>query len=40
MINFDVLTGENKTKQNPYWLDVIDHPCRILIIGGSGSRRT
>ena len=40
MINFDDYTTENKTKHNlerPY---IPDHPYRILIIGGFGSRKT
>ena len=40
MLNFDDYTYENKTKQNPEWLYTPDHPYRILIIGGSGSRKT
>ena len=34
MINFDEYTNENKIEHNP------DHPCRILIIGDSGSGKT
>ena len=37
MINFDDYTNENKTKRNLKWSYVLDHPYRILIIGGSGS---
>ena len=37
MINFDDYTNENKTKHNPDWSYIPDHPYRILIIGGSGS---
>ena len=40
MINFDDYTNENKTEHNlkrPY---IPDHPCRILIIGGSRSGKT
>ena len=33
MINFDDVKKENVKKQNP---KIPDHPCRILIIGGSG----
>ena len=40
MLNFDDYTYENKTEQNPEWLYTPDHPYRILIIGGSGSRKT
>ena len=35
MINFDDCTKENKTKDNPDWPYILDHPYRILIIGGS-----
>ena len=37
MINFDDYTNENKTKHNPNWPYISDHPYRILIIRGSGS---
>ena len=40
MINFDNYTNENKTKHNPNWPYIPDHPYRILIIGGSGSGKT
>ena len=40
MINFDDYSNENKTKHNPDWRYIPDHPCRILIIGGSGSGKT
>ena len=40
MINFDDYVNENKTKHNKNWSYTIDHPYRILIIGGSGSRKT
>ena len=36
MINFDEVTDENITKENQHWLDILDHPFRILIIDGSG----
>ena len=29
-----------KIKPKPKWLYISDHPCRILIIGGSGSGKT
>ena len=39
MINFDVL--KEKTKEhNPNQPQIPDHPYRILMIGGSGSRKT
>ena len=37
MINFDDYAKENKTIPNKNWPYIPDHPCRILIIGGSGS---
>ena len=37
MINFDDYTNENKTEHNPNWPYILDHPYRILIVGGSGS---
>ena len=35
-IDFDDVTGEN-TRRNPSWPEILDHPYRILIYGGSGS---
>ena len=40
MINFDDYVNENKTVHNKNWPYIPDHPCRILIIGGSGSGKT
>ena len=40
MINFDNYTNKNKTEHNPKCPYIPDHPCRILIIGGSGSGKT
>ena len=40
MINFDNVTKEETEKHNPNWPQVPDHPHRILLIGGSGSRKT
>ena len=40
MINFDDYTNENKSQHNKNWPFIPDHPCRILIIGGSGSGKT
>ena len=40
MINFDEYTNENKINHNPNWPYIPDHLYRILIIGGSGSRKT
>ena len=39
MINFDYYANENKTKHTLKWPYIPDHPYRILIIGGSGSRK-
>ena len=39
MINLDSTVNDNK-KHNENWPYVPDHPCRILIIGGSGSGKT
>ena len=40
MINFDGYVNENKTECNLRWLYILDHPYRVLIIGGSGSEKT
>ena len=40
MINFDDIAQENIKEHNPNWLQIPDHPYRILIIGGSGSGKT
>ena len=40
MINFDDYVNENKAIHNKNWPYIPDHPCRILIIGGSGSGKT
>ena len=40
MINFDDVTKENIKKHNSYWQQIPDHPCQILIIGGSRSWKT
>ena len=37
MINFDEYTNENKKEPNLNWPYILDHPCRILIIGGLGT---
>ena len=39
MINFDEYTNENKTEHNSKWPYIPDHPYRVLIVGGSGSRK-
>ena len=40
MINLDSITNENNKKHNEKWPYILDHPYRILIIGGSGSGKT
>ena len=40
MINLDSITNENNKEQNKKWPYIPDHPYRILIISGSGSRKT
>ena len=37
MINFDDVTGEKIKEYNPNWLQVLNHPYRLSIGGGSGS---
>ena len=39
MINFDDVTDENKTEHNSKWPYIPDHPYRISIIVGCGSRK-
>ena len=40
MINLDSITNQNNKKHNEKWPYIPDHPYKILIIGGSGSRKT
>ena len=40
MINVDEYTNDNKTEHNAKRPYIPDHPYRILIVGGSGSRNT
>ena len=40
MINLDSITNKNNKEHNEKWPYIPDHPHRILIIGGSGSRKT
>ena len=40
MFNFDCITKEDIKKHNQNWPEIPDRSCRILIIGGSGSRKT
>ena len=39
MINFNDVVKGNIKEHNPNWLQISDHPYRILITGGSGSRK-
>ena len=39
MINFDEYTNKNKKEHNLNWPYIPDHPCRILIIRGSGTEK-
>ena len=40
MINLDKIVNNNNDEHNEKWPSVPGHPYRILIIGGSGSRKT
>ena len=47
MINFDEYSNENKREHNSKWIfqiahkvNIPDHPCRILVVGGFGSGQT
>ena len=40
MINLDSIVNDNNKKHNEKWPYIPDHPYRILIVGGSGSRKT
>ena len=40
IINFDIITNENNAEHNSKWPCILDHPYRILIVGGYGSRKT
>ena len=39
MINFDDVK-ESKKRHTPNWQQILDHPYRVLITGGSGSGKT
>ena len=39
MINNDNVTKECIEESNPNWWQILDHLCRILIVGGSGSEK-
>ena len=40
MINLDGIVNNSNEKHNENWPYIPDHPCRVLIIGGSGSEQT
>ena len=40
MINLDNIINENNNKHSEKWPYILDYLYRILIIGGSGSRKT
>ena len=40
MINLVSITNKNNKEHNEKWPFIPNHPYRILIIGGSGSRKT
>ena len=40
MINFDNIIKENTNMHNPNWPQILDHPCKVVIIGGSSSGKT
>ena len=40
MVHFDDVTKEDIKEQNQNWPQILDHPWRILIVGGSGSGNT
>ena len=39
MINFDDYANKNKKENILKWPNIPDHPYKILIIGGSGSKK-
>ena len=40
MINLDSIINNNTNNHNEKWPDIQDHRYGILLIGGSGSRKT
>ena len=40
MVNFDDVSKENIKEHNTNWLQIPDHPYRMLIIRGSGPWKT
>ena len=39
-MNLDSITNKNNKEHNEKWPNIPDHPCRIMIIGGSVSAKT
>ena len=40
MFNFDYITNEDVQEYNPNWLQIPNHPYKILIVAGSGFGKT
>ena len=40
MFNFDYITNEDVSEYNPNWLQIPNHPYKILIVAGSGFGKT
>ena len=40
MFTFDFITKEYIKKRNPNWVQIPDHPHKILIVAGYGSGKT
>ena len=40
MFNLDDIAKEDIKKHNPNWPQILDHPYKISINGGSGSGKT
>ena len=40
MLNLEDVKKENIKEHNTYWPQILDHPYKILLFGGSGSGKT
>ena len=40
MFNFDYIIKKDIKEHNPNWLEIPDHPYKMLIVGGFGSEKT
>ena len=40
MFNFDYIIKQRTKEHNPKWQEISNHPYQMLVIGGSGSRKT